>query len=59
MKISLNLPVSTWAPSKNNIVGIVATLVVFPMVFHYLYKDELEIRDRKIAKLEPGQRTYL
>ena len=49
----------TWRPSKSNILGTIGAVVVFPLFFHYLYKDEQAIRDQKVLGLERGQRARL
>lgn len=49
----------SWTPGAHNIVSLLVMTVAFPLAFHSLYKGELEVRDKNMKGLEPGQRTYL
>ena len=41
-----------WVPNSTNILPLTLLLVGFPMVYHYLVKHELELRDVKMNKFE-------
>jgi len=42
----------TWVPNAGNILPLTLMLVAFPMAYHWLVKNEMEIRDVKMNKFE-------
>lgn len=40
---------------RGNFIGLLVMTVIFPGVYHYLHKSELEIRDQKVRGVKPRE----